>query len=522
MMTPSRRDKGLAVEPNTARQRRTSPSNSNSTSEKALSRSNTSCATTRNSSNSSGGGSCGSGDHLPHFDELEAQEEEDSPPGLLEQGQASLPLSPLVSFPLSSRRGDKKGQSKSNKKAYLRRWRRSCWKTRWPSLTSTKWSCSQRAPLLLIQLLFLVVVMVPLCCFVLLWLYFYFMYPRQPIHGPSASNSFCPTTWADVQPTCHHLLMHQQQNNNSHSHHRPGQDNNNNHQQKRGKFLNATQWLRLRQLYMDSTTTTTTTITSSSCSMSLAEGWEDPTNTGWQVPVDFKYSPGQGRGVYAAASTSSSSITNTTTAGTIFIPKGTKLWDSRYRGVFYNECAAQIFFSHLSNEERCDVMFWGYSNNHYSSSNSTRGDDDPDPADVSSMHSMMTMKFMIDLDGHGYLNHCDPNTAERTAEHHFENERETGSTQYGWPHILSYPLPRSRLWEWWWRYWRWSGLSSLPTPSILNQRNIPGSHGLYASRDILPGEQICFDYAEVHMNAILDYHNMMFQRALKVYQWSTK
>ena len=274
----------------------------------------------------------------------------------------------------------------------------------------------------------------PLFVFAVTWLYYYFLQPHlaQPCVVP---------TFAELQPTCSHLLMHTHDTRAS------------------LEFLDGPEWLRLRRIFRGT-------------GGRLSEGWDDPSATGWQIPVDFRYSPGQGRGIY----------TTTTTAPTV-IPRGTKLWDSRYRAVFDNECAAKQYLQALSNRERCDAMFWGYSNNFLG-------------------HGM---QFMVDLDGHGYLNHCPKGSLERTAEHHFEAELDVDSTQYGLPHWLSFRLPQFTV-----------------SSTLLQQRNQPGAHGLYAARDIQPGEQLCFDYGEVHMNAVLDYHNMMFQRALKPHQWMTK
>jgi len=350
---------------------------------------------------------------------------------------------------------------------------------------------------------------------------------RYTILVPHWPEDTCEVaTWAQVYPTCHDQVTHHNNNNNNSF-----------------QVLNSTQWVQLRQLYYQSTTQTSTTSSSrsttststSSSSSSLGDGWNDTDNDykdGWLVNVDVRYSPGKGRGVFAAtnattstttsttSSSSSSSSSTTTTRHRTVIPKGTKIWDSRYRGIFDSQCAAKRFFASLHdnsniNDAACSVMFWGYANNFYG----------PD------------FRFMIDLDGHGYMNHCSKGSPGQNVEHHFEHELETDD--YALPHFLSYPLlsptkttMMESLLQWPWYVWT-TTTTTTTSPSttttttdqrnvLLEQRNIPGSHGMYASRDIVAGEELCFDYEEVHIDAIMDYFAIMFQRSLKIHQWFIK
>ncbi|CAB9516964.1 expressed unknown protein [Seminavis robusta] len=186
-------------------------------------------------------------------------------------------------------------------------------------------------------------------------------------------------------------------------------------------------------------------------------------NNGFVAPVDFKYSPGRGRGVYANA----------------VIKKGQKIWDNRYRGVFDSDCSAKVFLNKLTEEERCNAIFWGYSNNFQGKG----------------------FKYMMDLDGHAYFNHCSYNEKSRNSEHHYEDELER--RDYGLPHFFSFSLLHST------------------DQATLQRRNTIGSHGLYATRDIPAGEEICFDYHDIHRNVIFDTYSFLFAHALDIHQWFT-
>jgi hypothetical protein len=182
-------------------------------------------------------------------------------------------------------------------------------------------------------------------------------------------------------------------------------------------------------------------------------------NTGFLVPVNVSDSPGKGKGVFASKP----------------IKNGQKLWDNRYRGVFDNECSARKFFNVLSEEEACSGMFWGYTNNFYG-----RG-----------------FQFMLDLDGHGYINDCAEE--DRNVQHHFDGEVESDD----------YRLPR----------FFFRGIDD----ETMIQRNDPGAYGLYATRDIEEGEELCFPYSEVAMNGygFFDWYTFFVCRSLPLSEWWT-
>jgi hypothetical protein len=222
-------------------------------------------------------------------------------------------------------------------------------------------------------------------------------------------------------------------------------------------------WLEVRQKYQESVRTS-----------SLSAGWQglyktsileqggetvQRHNDGFVSPVEFKHSPGKGRGVYASA----------------HISEGQKIWDNRYSGIFDSECAAKVFFSKLTEKEQCSIMFWGYSHNF-------RG------------HGF---QFTADFDGHAYFNQCSAKDANTV--HHYSQE--LNSTEYGLPHILSLSLPHSI------------------SEDTLKRRSAPGSQGLYATRDIMSGEELCFDYNDIHRVALFDYYSQLWAHALDLHQW---
>ena len=76
--------------------------------------------------------------------------------------------------------------------------------------------------------------------------------------------------------------------------------------------------------------------------------WTNGSATGFNVPVEVRYSPERGRGLFA----------------TTFIPKGTKLWDNRYTARIRSECEGRRFLQELTNDQACNVVMWGYVADH--------------------------------------------------------------------------------------------------------------------------------------------------------------
>lgn len=187
-------------------------------------------------------------------------------------------------------------------------------------------------------------------------------------------------------------------------------------------------------------------------------------NTGFLLPVEFQYSQGKGRGVYA----------------TKRIKEGDQIWDSRFRGVFDNECSAKKYFAQLTNDEQCKALFWGYNNNFYGNG----------------------FQFMTALDEYGYFNHCASYSSNRNAQHHFEGELKT--SHYQLPHLFTFGLGRG-----------------LVDKATLHRRSYPGAHGVYATRTIEAGEEICFDYTEIHVMSIFDYYTKVWNKSLNFLQWMT-
>jgi hypothetical protein len=155
--------------------------------------------------------------------------------------------------------------------------------------------------------------------------------------------------------------------------------------------------------------------------------------------------------------------------------KGQKIWSNRFSGTFDSDCAAKVFLSKLTEEEQCSTMFWGYSHNFRA-------------------HGF---QFTTDFDGHTYFNECSAKGAN--TQHHYLHELD--KKDYGLPHILSLSLPHSA------------------SEDKLKRRNAPGPQGLYATRDILPGEELCFDYHDIHRVAIFDYYGLLWAHALHMHQW---
>jgi hypothetical protein len=119
-------------------------------------------------------------------------------------------------------------------------------------------------------------------------------------------------------------------------------------------------------------------------------------------------------------------------------------------------------------------MFWGYVNNFYGNG----------------------LQYMVDVDGHGYLNSGTEADGDRNVEHHFEGEL----------HETRYGLNRF-----------WGRLS----PEQHQRRNAPGAYGLYATRDIPAGEELCYDYAEIYMVGVFDYYSLLVAHSLPVWEWMT-
>lgn len=219
------------------------------------------------------------------------------------------------------------------------------------------------------------------------------------------------------------------------------------------------EWLDLRRKYQDAIAKG-----SPSSESSLAEGWDQAGSLGFannMESLEVRNLPGKGRSLHA----------------TQIIPRGTKIWDNRYRAVFPNACTAKHFLNGLTDQQKCDAVFWGYTNNFYGNG----------------------MQYMIDLDGHGYINHDSDNL---NAIHHFEGEMETDL----------YPVPRRLL--------PWGGYLNKASPQW-QSRNKPGAYGLYATRDIQVGEEILYDYDEIFGMGLFDWFTFYISRSLPVSQWMT-
>ena len=260
--------------------------------------------------------------------------------------------------------------------------------------------------------------------------------------------------------------------------------------------LTPEQWLILRQKYVDAV--------GGEEQSTLAKGWDQlyknlPTditnnyvddsinpsiqvhNHGFLVHAEIKASPTKGRGIFATKD----------------ILKGTKVWDSRYRGVFPDECSARTFFNSLTNQEACDAMFWGYVNNFY-------GNYDHD-------HAHNGIQYMLDLDGHGYLNHGTEADGDRNAIHHFEGEMETDNYALK-RHFFTVGSGAGGV----------VGVGSAQlSPQKHKRRNEPGAYGLYASRDIKAGEEICYDYSEIFQVDIFHWYSRVISHSLPIHEWWT-
>lgn len=76
--------------------------------------------------------------------------------------------------------------------------------------------------------------------------------------------------------------------------------------------------------------------------------WKNGSASGLHAPVEVKYDPKRGRGVYATAA----------------IPKGALVWDSRFTAWIRNECEGRRFVHELTHEQACNVIVWGYAFDH--------------------------------------------------------------------------------------------------------------------------------------------------------------
>lgn len=229
--------------------------------------------------------------------------------------------------------------------------------------------------------------------------------------------------------------------------------------------LTPQEWLQWRQWYLEALETVAATSPNKNdnekppLKSSFKEGWDQLGTVGFnsEFPLELQTVPGKGRGLFA----------------TTLIPKGSKIWDSRYRAVFPNECVARHFFQHLSNRQKCDAMFWGYANNFYGYGS----------------------QYMLDLDGHGYTNHAE--TSKVNARHHFETELDTNDYRV------------SRFFS-----------SQQLTPQQRAARNKPGAYGLYALRDIQPGEEIVYNYGEIFTMGFVDWYTMLATHSLPFWKWN--
>lgn len=121
------------------------------------------------------------------------------------------------------------------------------------------------------------------------------------------------------------------------------------------KLLNSPQkvpdrkyWSELRNAYVASVGKEHSTISSS---WPLAG--DDPSFSGFVVPIEVRVTPEMGRGVYAAAP----------------VPKGSSVWNDLYHAIFTNETSFRQFLSSIRWEQACDVLQWAYAfeydeNNH--------------------------------------------------------------------------------------------------------------------------------------------------------------
>lgn len=222
--------------------------------------------------------------------------------------------------------------------------------------------------------------------------------------------------------------------------------------------LTSEEWIELRHKFH----TAMTKAAGEGATFSLASDWMEPNTFGFydMSALEIRFTPGLGRALFAKKP----------------IPKGTKIWDSRYRAVFPNVCVAKIFFANQTNQQKCDAMFWGYINNFYGNG----------------------IQYMFDLDGHGYINHSPtPN-----AVHHFEGELDKNEyyvSRLRFPSLGIFPLSQED-WE---------------------RRNRPGAYGLYAAQDIPAGEEILYNYEEIFMYGWLDWFTIFIERSLPISEWLT-
>jgi hypothetical protein len=226
--------------------------------------------------------------------------------------------------------------------------------------------------------------------------------------------------------------------------------------------LTGEEWVSMRRLYVQALTKAGVLEKNS-----FAQDWNHPEKVGFTLAfpgqLEIRNSLDKGRGIFATAP----------------IKAGTKIWDSSYRGVFPNECTARIFFNQLNNAQKCDAMFWGYINDFYGNG----------------------MQYMLDMDGHGYINHV-PHPGHNVM-HHFDGE--FNKVRYMVSSLS------------------WTGSlfrATLPDAARV-ARNKPGAYGLYATRDIEPGEEILYDYNEIYMLGWWDWYTIFVESSLPVFQWLT-
>lgn len=290
---------------------------------------------------------------------------------------------------------------------------------------------TRQIPTILLRLALLVI-------FVGLAIFAYWLSLLLGFYNPDAATCSVPTF---EYPWCEPMLMHAGTLAN----------------EKEPLILTFDEWLDLRQRFQKAVVEG-----GHGAFSSLADDWQEANTVGFVDPrgIEIKNSAGKGRGVFATRT----------------FPKGTKIWDSRYRGVFPNECSAKHFFNTLTDQQKCDAIFWGYINNFYGNG----------------------IQYMLDLDGHGYINHGD----DPNAVHQFEGELDT--TDYSlsrihFPSLGIFPLNRDT--------WK--------------ARNRPGAYGLYAKRDIVEGEEILYDYDEIFVYAFFDWFTVYVCRSLPIWEWFT-